>query len=424
MSNQSFFSAGELMLPNAAVDLTKFSVIACDQYTSQPTYWERVCSTVRDVPSACHLIFPEIYLEEPNFAQRIEKINETMQLYAAQQLFSTYSDSMIYLERTLKNGSVRKGLIGLIDLENYDFQPGVQNYIRATEGTVLERIPPRVKIRQNALLELPHIMLLLDDPDHSVIEPIGSQKEALPKLYQFELMEESGKSEGYQLTGQALAKVEYALCDYDAKQSERQQITSSEQKPMIFAVGDGNHSLATAKTCYETIKSTLPPEQAMTHPARWALVELVNLHDASLQFEAIHRILFQVDPAHLLSQLQQKLQLQAGSNNHLQSFTFLADSLRQDYSIPNPSHNLTVGTLQAFLDEYLNTFGGKIDYIHGEDEMLRLISEPKTAGFLLPAMEKSDLFESIILDGALPRKTFSMGEAYDKRFYLEARKIR
>lgn len=417
-----FFQPADILLPNKQTDLQAFSVVACDQYTSEPEYWERVDQKTKGKPSAYHMIFPEIYLENTGFEERISNINATMNQYDAEGLFEVFPDSMIYVERTLRNGSVRRGLVGLIDLEQYDYQAGIKNYIRATEGTVLERIPPRVAIRQDALLEFPHIMLLIDDEKRELIEPLALQKSEFPCLYDIELMENSGRLTGYQVSLEQQQKIIDILEKKGTKEYFKQKYGVDQETPLLFAVGDGNHSLATAKSCYEQIKKTLSPEEVRQHPARYALVELVNLHDDSLQFEAIHRVLFHVDGKHLLDRFKKQYNTISGENP--QTLTAVFDGCCEQITIYDSPFQLTVGTLQNFLDEYLKEFGGKIDYVHGADVVKKLCRQKDTIGFLLPCMDKSELFPAVILDGALPRKTFSMGEACDKRFYLEGRKIR
>lgn len=418
---EHFLKAADIMLPAEEIDLQTFSVVACDQYTSEPEYWERVLNKAEGKPSACHMIFPEIYLEQADFESRIEAINSTMRNYLSDGVFEEHPDTMIYLERTLRNGTVRRGLVGMIDLEQYDYQKGTANYIRATEGTVLERIPPRVAIRKDAALEFPHIMLLVDDAERKLIEPLSDKKQELQPLYRFELMENSGSMEGYAVTGEERGRIAEVLEEMGSGEVFCEKYGVSNQLPMLFAVGDGNHSLATAKSCYEALKKTLSPEEAKNHPARYALVEVVNLHDESLEFEAIHRVLFQVDGKHLLEELKRRCNTVSGENP--QTLTAVFGGNCEEITLYDSPFQLTVGTLQHFLDEYLQEFGGKIDYIHGEDVVHKLCKESETVGFLLPCMDKSELFPTVILDGALPRKTFSMGEACDKRFYLEGRRI-
>lgn len=407
-------------------DPTDFSVVACDQYTSEPDYWARVRARAEGRPSAYHLVFPELYLKEPDFDERIASINAAMDACLRQGCFRECTGSLVYVERTLRGGKVRRGIVGKIDLEEYDYEKGSQSRIRATEGTVLERIPPRVRIRENAPLELPHVMLLADDRERTVIEPIATHRDRLELLYHFPLMEESGSLAGYLLPPEEQARIASALralAERDAFE-ERYQIRGEGRSILQFAVGDGNHSLATARKCYLQLKEQLGEEAARRHPARYALVELVNLHDESLEFEAIHRVLFGVQPEKVLAALEEAFELLDAPFPGAQEITAITGSTERKLWIGNPTSQLAVGTLQAFIDEYLAAFGGEVDYIHGEDVVRSLCGRADSIGFLLPRMDKNDLFRTVILDGALPRKTFSMGEACDKRFYFEARRIR
>lgn len=412
-----YFCETEILIPQN-VENEKWSVVACDQYTSEPEYWRAVEDYVKDAPSTLKITFPEIYLSEPE--GRIEKINRTMEKYIKENIFRPLPDSMIYVERSVGHGRVRRGIVGAIDLEDYDFKKGSSSLIRATEGTVLERIPPRVKIRENAPMELPHIMLLIDDPEKTVIEPIAEHPGKL--LYDFDLMQNSGHLTGYQLGREQQERVQNAIAALaDPARFEKKY----PGKPvLLFAVGDGNHSLATAKTCWESVKRTLTPEEQKSHPARFALAELVNLHDSSLEFEPIHRVVFGVDPEKLLKSLKAYYPDTSAADNGGQHITCRYQKKAEELYIRNGKSSLPVGTLQVFLDEYLQKNGGRVDYVHGADVVERLSDEPGNVGFFLPAMQKSDLFKTVILDGALPRKTFSMGEAWEKRFYYEAKLIR
>lgn len=409
------FQGADILIPQG-IDLTKWSVVACDQYTSEPEYWQQVEAFVGDAPSTLHITFPEAYLSEGE--QRIRAINAHMEAYLEQGLFAQYS-GMVYVERTLRDGRIRKGLVGAVDLEDYSFATGARPMVRATEGTVLERIPPRVKIRERAKLELPHVMLLIDDPDKAVIE--GVRTDGLQKLYDFDLMMDSGHLAGYLLGEAEQARIERGLAHLADKAEYSKKYGVEEA--FVFAVGDGNHSLAAAKTCWEQTKKTLSAEEQQGHPARFALVELVNLHDDSLVFEAIHRVVSGVEPARLLEQLQAFCCDAARTEGEDQRFICVNDGARTELCIRHAPCGLTVGSLQQFLDAYIKTYGGSVDYIHGVEVTERLAAAPDAVGFLLPAIEKRQFFKTILLDGALPRKTFSMGEAHEKRFYMEAKKI-
>lgn len=415
------FSPAEILLPHGAAYET-WSVVACDQYTSQPEYWNGVERFVGDTPSTLRLTLPEAYLSAGDVDKRVAAINETMRAYLAQGLLRSIGSHFVYVERTLRGGAVRSGLVGMVDLERYDYHKGSQSLIRATEGTVLERIPPRVRVREGAALELPHIMLLIDDPSDTVLGPLKAQSAGFPTLYDFDLMQQSGHLKGFQVQDAAAQGVNAALAALGDPAAFEEKYGVKDKGVLLFAVGDGNHSLATAKECYEQLKKRLPENEWKNHPARYALVELNNVHDPALEFEPIHRVAFDVEPQALLRALGEYYDISFEPCKG-QSFEFLAGGERRRVWVKNPPSNLAVGTLQAFLDDYTAKHGGTVDYIHGEDVVEQLSGKPGNAGFLLPAMQKSELFPTVILDGALPRKTFSMGNACDKRFYLESRRI-
>ena len=415
------FAPGDILLPKNGTDMTKWSVVACDQYTSEPEYWNEVSSLVGDSPSTLHITFPEIYLEYSDGDARIESINRNMAKYINDGLFSDAVSKYIYVERTQRNGKIRRGLMGVVDLEEYDYMPGSQSKIRATEGTVLERIPPRVKIRKNAKLEIPHIMLLIDDAKKSVIEPLDEAKKSFEVAYDFTLMQNSGSIRGYFVSPEEEARIDAELSLLADEKLFNEKYNVSGKGVLQYAVGDGNHSLATAKECWRLAKENLSPDEYENHPARYALCELVNLHDTSLEFEAIHRVVFDIDPEKMRAALAEYYEL---SDSAEQKFVMVTAKGSEEIGIANPKSNLTVGSLQKFIDDYLRENGGKVDYIHGEDVVNRLGSEPKNAGFILPVISKDSFFPTVICDGALPRKTFSMGDAWDKRFYLEARIIK
>lgn len=391
------FNRADILLPDG-VDMLRWSVVACDQYTSQPEYWQRVERVVGDAPSTLRLVYPEAYLAEGD--ARIEKINAEMKNYLASGIFKEYKNALVYIERTTPSG-VRCGLVGAVDLEAYDYRRGAKSAIRATEGTVLERIPPRVKIRRGAALELPHIMLLADDTGKILVEPLADAEKT--PLYDFELMENGGHLRGWLLSEKAAQSAIAA--------AERLAGTSADG--LLFAVGDGNHSLASAKAFWEEKKQGLTPAERETDPARYCLVEVVNIHSPALEFEPIHRVVFGADADALLAQLEKE----CGGEGH--TVHYITAHGEGDISLSREKSKLAVGVLQDFLDKV----GAKVDYIHGEDALRELSAKDGCIGFMLPKPDKSDLFASVIADGALPRKTFSMGEAYEKRFYTEARKI-
>ena len=353
--------------------------------------------------------------------QRIPQIHTAMQEYVSSVLQS-HPNSMIYTERTQADGSIRRGVVLAIDLECYDYRKGASSLIRATEATVVERIPPRVAIRRGASLELPPVRLLIDDPDHTVIEPLSVQ-ETGRIAYDTDLMLNGGHLRGRFLSAEEMKRLSFALEALISPEQIRARYGDASLSPLLFAVGDGNHSLASAKAAYEEIKNSIGAERAACHPARYALVEIVNIHDEALCFEPIYRVVFGVDQKDLLRELQAYIQCQHGIAAP-QSMLMLWKNGQCELSIPSPVRQLTVGTLQDFLDGYCQTHPHvQIDYIHGEDSLKRLCERENTVGFLFDGMQKSYLFRTVIFDGALPRKTFSMGHAEEKRYYMECRRI-
>ncbi len=415
------FKRANILLPKN-VDMTKWSVVACDQYTSEMEYWDDVYKIVGDNPSTLKITLPEIFLEESDVANRIEKINATMKEYIDEDIFEEYKNTMIYLERKQKDGRVREGLMGMIDLEDYSYEKGSQTLIRATEKTVIERIPPRLKVRENALLELPHIMILIDDEKKEIIENLKNKVNDEDKVYDFELMKDGGHIKGYKLNDETIDEVIDKLEGLTDRDYFENKYNVKDKGILLFAMGDGNHSLATAKANYENLKKTMSEEEYLNHPSRYALVELVNLHSEALEFEAIHRVVFDVDVDNFVTELNKYYDInEDGEGQYFELVT--KDSDKKLY-ITNPKSNIAVGSIQMFLDDYLKEHKGKIDYIHGDDTTRSMGSKEGNVGILFDAMPKEELFRTVILDGALPRKTFSMGHSYDKRYYLEARKIK
>lgn len=424
MNNQwPGFGPADILLPQNC-DLTKWSVVACDQYTSQNDYWERVAQTVGDAPSTLKLILPESQLEDGHFEEHIADINRTMDEYLDEGLFRTLPNALIYVERWLDNKKLRRGLMGVVDLECYDYNAGSSSLIRATEGTVITRLPPRVAVRRNASLELPHIMVLVDDPDKQLIEHLTYETDRMEEVYDFDLMERGGHITGYLLPEDLQADVCEILNTLARPHDFARKYDAKGKPVLLFAIGDGNHSLAAAKAAYEEKKQNTPQEQWADLPSRYALVELVNLHDESLEFEPIHRVCFDVDPDELMKDFLAAYPGAHYGDGDGHTITYVFDTEVGKITIPKPTAQLPVGTLQEFLDQWMQTHSGRIDYVHGDDVTWELGRKPGNIGFLLPAMGKDELFKTVIFDGALPRKTFSMGEAHDKRFYLEARKIK
>lgn len=415
------FKRGNILLPKNT-DMTKWSVVACDQYTSEPEYWNDVEKIVGDAPSTLKLTLPEIYLEDENVSERIAKINSNMKALLDEDFFNEYKDSMIYLERTQSDGKIREGLIGVVDLEAYSYEKGAETPIRATEKTVIERIPPRVKIRENAPLELPHIMILIDDDKKQIIENLKNKVSEDNIVYDFDLMKNGGHVKGYLLNEETMDEVDKGLKELADKEVFAKKYDVNNKEVLLFAMGDGNHSLATAKACYEKLKETMSEEEYLNNPARYALVELVNLHSSALEFEAINRVIFNTEPEKLLNSLKEYYQINKDGNG--QEIEVITNDADEKWYIENPKSNIAVGSIQIFLDEYLKNNEGKIDYIHGEETTKNLAKQSGNVGFIFEAMPKNELFKTVILDGSLPRKTFSMGHSYDKRYYLESRKIK
>lgn len=417
--NNTAFQPADILIPKKSVDMSKWAVVACDQYTGEPEYWESVYSQVGDSPSALSLILPEIYLEDDNVSQRIDDIHTAMSSYIGNDIFDEYKDAMVYVERVQSNGILRQGIIGKIDLEKYDYSKGSSSEVRATEATVIERIPPRIKVRQGAPLELPHIMILIDDPDNTVIEPLSGEK--LELLYDTGLMQGGGSIKGYLVSSDLQKKINSALCALADPESFNKKYGLENAPVLLYAMGDGNHSLATAKEFYEQLKAANLGKDMSNHPARYALAEIVNLHSPALEFEAIHRLVYNVDCDKLISEMNMALELSQDGGE--QCFSYVYNGKETSVYIGKVSSNLTVGSLQNFLDSYIKANGGKIDYIHGTDTVKTLAGKHDGIAFILPDMNKSQLFPTVIKDGALPRKTFSMGHAADKRYYIEARAI-
>ena len=417
------FYPADILMPKGQ-DMNKWAVVACDQFTSEPEYWRSVEEKVGTDPSTLRLILPEAKLKDPNVDSIIGDINASMKKYLDGGVFETMSESLIYVERQQSDGRIRHGLIGMVDLDAYDFTPGSGALIRATEGTVLDRIPPRAKVRRNAPIELPHVMLLIDNPERTVIEPLTAAVEGMEKIYDFELMQKGGHIRGYKLSAAQIDAVAEALEGLTSDEAMQSKYGVSGVVPLLFAVGDGNHSLATAKACYEEQKAGKTPEEYLKLPARYALVEVVNNHDDALQFEPIHRVVFDIDKDRFMEMFMAAYPNAYEGKGEGHVIEFVWEGVDTFYTVPDPKVQLAVGTLQAVIDDYVKNVGGEVDYIHGDDVTRELGSKSGNMGFLLPAMGKEQLFKTVMADGVLPRKTFSMGHAQDKRYYIEARAIR
>ena len=414
--NKNVFLPADILLPKNA-DFSKWAVIACDQFTSDQEYWNRVRANAEGSVSTINLILPEAELGTEKEAAHTALINKTMAEYMDNGVFETYENSLIYVERTLENGSVRMGLMGMVDLDAYDYNVGATSAIRATERTVTERIPPRQRVRRDAPIELPHILLLCDDHEKVLIEPIAAKKDSFKVLYDCDLMEDGGHITGWLVPQEEVEKFNTTLAEYSANVGKKYEGLKGE--PVVFAVGDGNHSLATAKSCYEELKKNNPGVDLSAHPARYALVELENIHDPSQQFEPIHRVIFNTDTKKMLKAVEENICAEGGYPVKW----YIGEESGTVY-LDRAKSELAVGVLQAFLDEYLKENEGEIDYIHDDDALIALAAKENAIGFLVPGMEKSQLFRGVVADGVLPRKTFSMGHSREKRYYLESRKIK
>lgn len=420
----------DVLLPRPGTDLNAWAVVACDQFTSQPEYWQQVAELVGDKPSTLNLIFPEVYLEQPNPDARIAAINEAMSRYVADGVTATHPSTMVLVRRETALGDVRWGLITALDLEQYSWEPDARTLIRATEGTILDRLPPRVMIREAAAMELPHIMVLISDEHRAVVEPLAAAVERLTPLYDTELMLGGGRVSGWAVD---------AAGDLEAVAAGLGRLLDAldPANPLLFAMGDGNHSFATAKSIWENIKGQLSEADRANHPARFCLVELENIHDPGLEFEPIHRVLFDTDRATFEAALARQCGaferweatsveavLQTIEEPGRQAFGYVAASGVAVYRLTNPVASIAAGTLQRTIDSLTDAGSASVDYIHGVDVTEELGQASGNLGLLLPQVSKGSFFASIVADGALPRKTFSLGEAQDKRYYLEARAIR
>lgn len=399
------FIPGDILLPQG-IDYSRWSVIACDQFSAQRDYWDRVTEYVGDSPSTLNMIVPEAYLGSISMVEASSEKNRVMDEYLHSGLFKTLQDSFIYVERRTSEGLVRRGLVGLIDLDAYEYVKGNKAPIRASENTVVHRLPPRVEVRKNAVLELPHAMMLIDDANEAVIEPLSEIKNELTKLYDFKLMEGGGSIAGWQVTGEVAEKVMAAMDELGRREVQ-------------MVIGDGNHSLAAAKECWKQMKEGLTAEEIENHPARYALAELNNVYDAGICFEAIHRVALGVDTEKMLAALKSRLECCEGCE-----LIYCSTNGSGTITIPFPSLGGMINELQVFMDEYTEANGGEIEYIHDEAAVRELAAKKGNLGLLLPAMDKAELFNTVITDGLFPKKSFSIGHARDKRYYLECRRIK
>ncbi len=455
-------SVPEIYLPGSGVEYRKWAVVACDQYSSEREYWDDVDREVGSAPSTLRLIFPECYLEDSDKETRIAKIQESMAEYLARTYLVSRGEAFVLVERSTPfEEHLRLGLMVAVDLERYRYGADSKSLIRPTEGTIVERLPPRMAIRRGAPLELPHIMVLIDDPQKTVIEPLYRKRQYFERAYDFDLMKNSGHVRGWFVRGEGdlegVAAALEALADPDAFRRKY-----GEDDVLLFAVGDGNHSLATAKAIWEETKASYAgrPDAESTlasHPARYALVELVNLYDEGLPFHPIHRVLFNIDGQDFLGAVQRAgaevrytqdatqafaevdaasardatengrggpSQHDASSGASEHRFAFVTEHRAGIISFHAPAARLAVATIQQQIDAYRKTHPEVgIDYIHGTTSTEALGKKRGNLGLYLPPVDKSSFFSVVVHDGVMPRKTFSMGEASEKRFYIEARRI-
>ncbi|MCM1180322.1 MAG: DUF1015 domain-containing protein [Clostridium sp.] len=429
----------KIMMPKEGTDLYKWSVIACDQYTSQPEYWLETEKTVEDAPSTLRMILPEVYLEGEDEKQRVDRIHDTMKQYMEDGTLQEMPAGFVLVERSYGKELSRFGLVVEIDLETYEYKKGSHSLIRPTEMTVEERIPPRLRVRQTAALELPHIMLLIDDPEHTVIEPLLEHKDIFEKIYDTNLMQKGGHITGWFIPkGEETERITKLIEKLANPDIFKEKYNLKKEYPLLnLAVGDGNHSMATAKAAWENIKQNLSEEEMADHPARFCLCEIVNVQDASLEIEPIHRVIFGVEKADLLQEARAYYEgkgceftveegkfVEPYANEAVHCFGFFDNSGVGAIKVSQPAWGIAVATLQNFLDEFLSRHKEcRIDYIHGRDVVESLGSQSGNIGFILPDIHKEDLFRGVIVDGVLPRKTFSMGEANEKRYYMECKSL-
>jgi len=402
---KNVFQTTDILIPDG-IPMQAWSVIACDQFSSEPEYWERVKKNAGDNQSTLNMIIPEAYLEKIDEETAIQNIGNAMENFLQSGKFKEFKDSFIYVERTQPDGRVRKGLVGAVDLDEYDFT-GVSAAIRASEGTVLDRLPPRIRIRKNVPLELPHIITFIDDKNRAVIEPVSEKTDNLELLYDFDLMEGGGSIKGYKVSGKEAQRIMSAMR------------ALNEQNEMLMIMGDGNHSLAAAKVYWDEIKQNLSEQERKNHPARAALVELNNVYDTAISFEAIHRVMFNINPEKFIADFTAAV---PGGNDY--TIKWFSKEKNGEIGIKADCIGDMLTIMQEFIDDYIKGSESIIDYIHGDESTIMLAKGDNCVGFILPAMDKSDFFETVEKSGVFPRKSFSVGHAEDKRYYLECRKIK
>ena len=412
------FNESDILIPKN-VDMYKWCVIACDQHTSEIDYWNKVKEIVGTSPSTLSLILPEIYLED-NVNKRIKEINNNMKDLINKDFFIEYKNTIVYLERTLSNKNVRQSLIGAIDLEDYSYEKNSKSLIRPTENTIKERVEARVKIRKNALLELPHILLLVDDRENELIEPLKDLVNKDDIIYDTDLMLDGGHVRGYKLSKKLIDEFNNKIEKYLDINYYKKKYDVEDNNPLLFAVGDGNHSLAAAKECYEIIKKKTN-DKKLINKNRYVLVELINVHNPALEFKSINRVIYNTNIKDFLNSIKSYYSINEDGLG--QKFRLISKDYDKTLYIYNPKSNIVVGSIELFLEDYKKENDIKVDYIHGLDTVKKLCNNDNTIGIVFDSMNKEDLFKTVILEGVLPKKTFSIGNSNDKRYYLESRKI-
>lgn len=426
MSQHNVIYPAAVLLPDKGTDMQKWAVVACDQFTSQPEYWEETERLVKEAPSTLRMILPEAYLEEPGAEEKIARIHTAMDTYR-KTVLAREINGFIYIERDTGRPEKRAGLVAAVDLEDYSFAKGAKPLIRPSENTVVERIPPRLAVRKGGCLEAPHIMMLIDDEKRSVIEPLAACKSEMEQVYNTPLMQGGGHITGWAVTEKTLVeRLQTAMRQLCSQQSfDEKYPGAAGQPPIAMAVGDGNHSLATAKAYWEEVKKDLPQAQQQAHPARYCLVEIVNIHSPAIEVEPIHRVLFGAKQEQVLAEARAFYEengcVTSGGEGH--AFVFCGAGCETALTVSKPKWPIPTGTAEAFLTHYLTAHPEvKVDYIHGADTV-RKMAQKGAVGILLPEIKKGDLFRGVVLGGVLPKKTFSMGHAEEKRYYMECRAI-
>ena len=397
------FGPADILLP-AGIRST-WPVIACDQYSSDKGYWAEIERQVGGDPSTLRMIIPEAYLGEIDVQREAAARSAAMAAYLEQGVFRTYRNAFVYVERQVTGEKLRRGLVGAIDLEAYEYTAGTQAPIRASENTIISRLPPRVQVRRSAPIELPHVMVLIDDAEKKFIESVAQYKYSMPMAYDLQLMGGGGHIAGWLVIGQQAQRLQEIWDTFAGRDVQ-------------IVIGDGNHSLAAAKAWWDELKTTLTPEQRRSHPARFALVEMNNVYDSGIEFEPIHRVVFDTQPERLLNALEAAAGAQSG-----RKLRWVSGGRQGEIALRGDSLGSFIAAFQETLDAYLAENAGTVDYIHDDSAALEFAKQDGAIAFIMPQMEKADLFKTVASNGVFPKKSFSIGHARDKRYYLECRRI-